>query len=189
MPIRDYSKNIIYVIKCKDDNITEEYIGSTTNFRHRKFQHKSSCNNKKSIEYNQIKYNFIRENGGWDNWIMLEIEKYPCQDKREAEKKEEEIRIERKAKLNMIKAFGAKTKEEYQKIWRNDHPNHKKEEYEKIINNNPNYATEYYYRYREKLRSKYICIYCNKELCIDSKSRHNKLKHLEEINNKSNNNV
>jgi hypothetical protein len=26
------------------------------------------------------KYITIRENGGWDNWGMIEIEKYPCND-------------------------------------------------------------------------------------------------------------
>ena len=32
----DYSKYIIYVIKCKDENVEEEYVGSTTNFSKRK---------------------------------------------------------------------------------------------------------------------------------------------------------
>ena len=26
----------------------------------------------------------IRENEGWNNWSMIEIEKYPCNDKNEA---------------------------------------------------------------------------------------------------------
>jgi hypothetical protein len=25
-------------------------------------------------------YSTIRENGGWNNWSMVEIEKYPCKD-------------------------------------------------------------------------------------------------------------
>lgn len=116
----DYSKTVIYVIKCKDDNITEEYIGSTTDFTKRKYQHKSNCYYEKGKSYNQLKYKFIRDNGGWDNWIMLEVEKYPCNDKREAEKREEEIRIDRKAKLNSHKAFGAETREEYQKLYREE---------------------------------------------------------------------
>ena len=41
----DYSRTVIYVIKCKTDNITEEYIGSTTDFTKRKYQHKTSFNN------------------------------------------------------------------------------------------------------------------------------------------------
>ena len=111
----DYSRTVIYVIKCKDDNITEEYIGSTTNFTKRKCQHKNACNNEKNKTYNELKYKFIRDNGGWDNWLMLEVLKYPCQDANEARMKEEEIRVERKAKLNSNKAFYAGTKEEYDK--------------------------------------------------------------------------
>jgi len=124
----DYSKNVIYVIKCKNDNITEEYIGSTTNFNERKSKHKTCCNNEKDKSYNQLKYKFIRLNGGWDNWIMIELEKFKCNDKREAEKREEEIRVERKAKLNMIKAFGAETKEEYIKKYREENKDKIKEQ-------------------------------------------------------------
>jgi hypothetical protein len=124
----DYSKLIIYVIKCQDDNITEEYIGSTTNFTKRKYQHKSCCNNEKDKNYHNLKYKFIRENGGWDNWIMLEVLKYPCNDKREAERREEEIRLERKAKLNSIKAFGAKTIVEYQKQYHLDNKETRQEQ-------------------------------------------------------------
>lgn len=113
----NYQNTIIYVIKCRDDNITEEYIGSTTNFNERKCHHKINCNNEKSIKYNLKIYKFIRDNGGWDNWIMLEVLKYPCNDKNEARMKEEEIRVDRKAKLNSHKAFGAETREEYLKQW------------------------------------------------------------------------
>jgi len=109
----DYSKTVIYVIKCKNDNITEEYIGSTTDFIKRKYNHKTACNNENNKDHNYKIYKFIRDNGGWDEWIMLEIEKFNCNDKNEAHKREEEIRIERKAKLNSIKAFGAETRKEY----------------------------------------------------------------------------
>ena len=30
----------------------------------------------------------IRKNGGWENWCMIEIEKYPCNDKNEAKARE-----------------------------------------------------------------------------------------------------
>jgi len=105
MPITDYSKTVIYVIKCKDDNITEEYIGSTTNFRSRKNHHKSCCNNENDKHHNYNIYQFIRANGGFENWIMIQLEEYPCKNKREAERREEEVRLERKATLNMIRAF------------------------------------------------------------------------------------
>ena len=38
----DYSKTIIYKICCNDENITECYIGHTTEFNNRKYKHKNS---------------------------------------------------------------------------------------------------------------------------------------------------
>ena len=29
----------------------------------------------------------MRDNGGWQNWSMIEIEKYPCNDQQEATKR------------------------------------------------------------------------------------------------------
>ena len=77
----DYSKTIIYKIYCKDETITQNYIGSTTNFTKRKNQHKNICKNENSHEYNTQKYIFIRENGGWDNFIITPIEEYPCENR------------------------------------------------------------------------------------------------------------
>jgi hypothetical protein len=84
----DYSKTIIYKIVCNDLDIKEVYIGSTVNFTRRKCEHKSKCNDINNKEYNYKKYQFIRENGGWENWSMYEIEKYPCNDKNEAHTRE-----------------------------------------------------------------------------------------------------
>ena len=36
---------MIYKIVCKDLSITPVYIGSTTDFTNRKYDHKSSCEN------------------------------------------------------------------------------------------------------------------------------------------------
>jgi hypothetical protein len=35
-------------------------------------------------------YATIRDNGGWDNWTMVEVEKFPCKDANEATAKERE---------------------------------------------------------------------------------------------------
>ena len=86
LPI-DYSNAVIYKISCRDKSITEIYIGSTTNFTKRKHEHKSICNNINTKDYNNQKYIFIRENGGWNNWEMIEIEKVQCHSKRDLEKK------------------------------------------------------------------------------------------------------
>jgi hypothetical protein len=83
--IVDYSNTIIYKIYCKNFDITDIYVGHTTNFIKRKALHKSQCNNLN----NKVKiYETIRQNGGWSNWDMIEIEKYPCNDSNEAGKRE-----------------------------------------------------------------------------------------------------
>lgn len=151
----NYQNTIIYVIKCRDDNIQEEYIGSTTNFNERKCAHKTCCNNEKGKSYNQLKYKFIRENGGWDNWIMLELEKYPCNDNREAERREEEIRVERKTKLNSQKAFvGAETKREYDKLYREEHKEELQEKHKQYYQTHKEDKKEYDKLYRIQQQDK-----------------------------------
>ena len=44
----DYSNTIIYKIYCKDECITDIYVGHTTNFIQRKSGHKAACNNEKN---------------------------------------------------------------------------------------------------------------------------------------------
>ena len=103
MPIKpvDYSKTVIYKLVCNDLEITDIYVGSTTNFRNRKNQHKTNCNNEKGKKYKVKVYQTIRENGGWEKYSMIEIEKYPCKDKNEALARERHWLEELKAKLNV----------------------------------------------------------------------------------------
>ena len=65
----NYSKALVYRIAYKD---TTYYVGSTTNFKNRKSQHKSNCKSVKHKESNKPLYKFVRENGGWsDGWVMV----------------------------------------------------------------------------------------------------------------------
>ena len=81
----DYSKTIIYKLVKNDDLENENiYIGSTTDFTSRKYSHKGCCNNENSKQHNLKVYKIIRSNGGWGEWSMIEIEKFPCNDKNEA---------------------------------------------------------------------------------------------------------
>jgi len=116
----DYSKTCIYKLVHKEDFNNENiYIGSTTNFRKRKNEHKNCCNNEKYKRYHQKNYQSIRDNGGWNEWNMIEIEKYPCNDKREAEAKEEYWRTHFNAVLNSQACHSfTDDKTEYKKIYR-----------------------------------------------------------------------
>lgn len=107
----DYSKTIIYKLVCNDLSITDCYVGHTTGFTKRKATHKSNCRNENSKEYNHKVYQFMRENGGWDNWNMVQIEEYNCNNKREAESRERYWYEELNGTLNSI--YPARTKKEY----------------------------------------------------------------------------
>ena len=90
------SNAIMYKLCCNDINITDIYIGHTTDFESRKRHHKTNCNNKKN---NKV-YQFIRDNGGWDNWSMIIIEEYLCNTRQEVLNRERELIEEFKATLN-----------------------------------------------------------------------------------------
>ena len=100
----DYLNCCIYKIE-HIENASLVYVGHTTNFKQRKLRHKSSCNNETDkSKHNYKVYQMIRKNGGWDMFRMIEIEKYPCNDKQEAEKREFEIMKKLNASMNTMSA-------------------------------------------------------------------------------------
>ena len=105
----DYSNTIMYRLVCKDTNITECYIGHTTDFTKRKYQHKFATLNPKSGKYNIKVYSFIRDNGNWQNWDMIEIEKVNCLDSNEARKRERYWSEEYKSTLNSFRPIRYET--------------------------------------------------------------------------------
>ena len=107
----DYSKTIMYRIICKNLLIKECYIGSTTNFKDRKTSHKSRCINSDNLCYHFNVYQYIRDNGGWDNWDMIEIEKYNATDGNDSRKRERYWIEYYNASLNKI--MPTQTKKEY----------------------------------------------------------------------------
>ena len=99
MPRRNinYSKISIYKIQHIDDD-SLLYVGQTTDFTKRKSSHKSKANNSKM---NDCKlYSMIRDNGGWDMFNMVEVKKFPCTNKKEAEAEEDRVMRELKASMN-----------------------------------------------------------------------------------------
>jgi hypothetical protein len=117
LPI-NYNNAVVYKICCKDVSINNVYIGSTTNFKNRKSQHKCNCSNEKNKAYNLYVYAFIRLNGGWNNFDMIEIEKVlDCNDANELRKKERYYIELMKAKLNMV--IPTRTPTEYRREYEN----------------------------------------------------------------------
>lgn len=145
----NYSKGLIYSIICKTDE-TLIYIGSTTNFRQRKNQHKIACHNEKSHQHNYKVYVMIRANGGWDNFDMKPVKEHACENTIQLVIEEERIRNEMKANLNSIRAFSTEeeAKEQNKKTdqkYRQEH----KAEIKKYREEHKTENKEYYKEYRE----------------------------------------
>ena len=96
----DYSETHFYKIVCRDTNIENMYIGHTVNFTKKKNHHKSICNKENCKNHNQYVYQFIRENGGWNNFQMVLINIECCKNKLEALKREREYIEINKVSLN-----------------------------------------------------------------------------------------
>ena len=99
----DYSKCEMYQIVCKDEELDYMYVGHTTNWTKRKNKHKSDA-----LTSERKLYQTIRENGGWDNFKMLQIESFPCNNRREAEAREDKLMTELKANMNHYRACRSK---------------------------------------------------------------------------------
>ena len=151
LPI-NYANTLMYKIFKPDETDADNiYIGHTTDFSCRKTTHKSNCNNPKSKEYNTKKYDYIRANGGWECFLMRQIEEYPCKNRREAEAREEELRIELKAKLNSIRAFiTPEIKKEQQKEYYKNHAEELKEQQKEYYKNHAEELKEQQKNYNKK---------------------------------------
>ena len=192
----DYKKSVIYKICCNDVGITDVYVGSTTNLSKRKPCHKSKCNNECDKSHNYNVYQFIRANGGWDNWDVVMVEEYPCDNKKQLHTRERYHMELLNATLNSI--IPTRTIKQYQK----DNAEHIKARKKEYTKDNAEHIKEYQKEYRkenaehikawEKENAEHIkarqkqyenekiaCAHCNKMLNRSSMKRHIKSKHTE----------
>jgi hypothetical protein len=198
----DYANTVMYKICCKNTDITDIYVGHTTNIKNRIRKHKNRCNNPKDKKYHYKVYEFIRNNGGWDNWNIIVIEEYPCNSYTDALIKEREYYETLKPTLNsrypqLTYEEYKEHKKEYRKQYRIDNKEKNKEYYKEYYNNNKEYCLQYEKQYyndnkeykkeynkqyyndnKEKTKEKVICE-CGCEIRKDILKRHQKTtKHL-----------
>jgi len=192
----DYSKSCIYKLCCRDTNITDCYVGSTTNFRTRKSNHKSNCNSQNKKDYNRKVYQFIRDNGGWNNWDMVLVEKPKVNDSYELHKQERKYIEELNTTLNSSIPTRT-TKEWYEnnkdkltekrkeyceenkdkiKEYRENNKDKKKEYRENNKDKIKEYRKDYYENKKDKLKEKIECPICNSIITKNHLNRHQKSK-------------
>jgi len=68
------NKQYYYVYKLFNPDCEDFYIGSTVNMKARRRRHKDACNNHNNIRHNLRLYQYIRSNGGYQNWQYQTLE-------------------------------------------------------------------------------------------------------------------
>ena len=145
MPL--YNNSVIYKLKRNDDyDDNNMYLGSTTNFRVRKISHKTCCNNESTKSYNRLVYKYIRDNGGWNEWVMIPVEEYPCNSKKELEIRERYHIDLLKPTLN--KNIPTRTLKEYYK--------QNKDNFKEYYEQNKDKIAEYYNEYNKQNKDKVL---------------------------------
>jgi len=169
-----YQNAIIYKLKKNDDfDDNNIYIGSTSDFKNRKYQHKTACNNEKWKHYKCPVYQFIRDNGGWDEWVMIAIEQYSCNNKKELETREryhidllrpilnkniptrtyKEYRVDNKVKVaKKMKEWCEANKEKIAEYHKERYENNKEiinQKHKEYYKNNKEYSKEHSKKYYE----------------------------------------
>ena len=185
----------IYSIVCKT-NPELVYVGSTTLYKQRKWQH--TTNAKTSTK---TLYELIRSNGGWDNFVMSEIKHVECDTRKQGYEEEDKYMIKMKATMNSNKsAFNAdrphepKLKKEKKDIkkqreenkdkiseankkYYQEHKEERKAYRESIAEEQKEYKKKWYEEHRaeriEKNQEEYTCA-CGKVGKLTNKARHEK---------------
>jgi hypothetical protein len=145
----NYENCCIYKIEhINDESLV--YVGHTNNFKQRKARHKHNCNCETGNSYNIKLYQMVRDNGGWDAFKMIEVEKYPCKDRREAERRENELMKELKSNMNTNRSFVTEDEnKEEKKFYRKQYYNMNKEI---LLKKQKLYKKEYNENNKDKLK-------------------------------------
>lgn len=172
MPKReiDFSKGLIYKIVCRDVEVKDLYVGSTTNFSKRKGGHKSSCKNQNDANYNLPLYKTIREKGGFDAWDMILIENYPCENNNELHSRERHYMEQLHANLNSRAALRtSQEKKQYQKEFDKAY---REENREKLNEDDRNRWNERKEQQNQNRRETIFECECGSQCRVNGKARH-----------------
>jgi hypothetical protein len=174
----------VYIIRCKDKSISDCYIGSTADMKHRTDKHKRCCSNENYKGYDYKVYKYIRDNGGWDNFEVVEICK--CDNLLETEQYYIDFL---KPSLNSRNAIMDEDYDvKYTRRWRIENPNKEKALVERGKERiNCEYCSENISRgsYLAHKRRKHLgitnykkgkkrCDICDKEVSVSNMARHRK---------------
>ena len=164
-----YKRGMIYTIRnIKDDTMI--YVGSSINNLSKRFDnHKRDCKCGKSAInlYSHIK------NNDWVDWYIELYEVYPCNNKKELNRREGQV-IREIGTIN--KCIAGRTMKEYYE----ENAEYIKEKNKKYCEDNPDkmkeYKKKYYEDNAEKMKEKVCCIICGAFSLKCNLPRHQKSK-------------
>ncbi len=151
----------VYKLCCIDPEIKEIYVGSTKNLRVRKNQHKTNCNNANSDKHHFKVYQFIRANGGFSNFDIIQLERFEFNTKYELHARERHYIESLKASLNRFiptrstKEYHEENKEnikEYKKLYNEEHKENQKKYWEENKEKMKEQAKQYREQNKEKIK-------------------------------------
>jgi len=150
---------VMYKICPKNKALGFCYVGHTTNFIERIRHHKLQTLNENGNKSHQKHYVAIRENGGWDEWEMVEIEKFNCKNKLECRMREQELIEENNANLNTLNAYiteqqRASTKKAITEKYREENKELLKEQTKQYKQDHKDIIAEQMKKYREENKDK-----------------------------------
>lgn len=149
----------MYKILPKNKDLLFSYIGHTTNFTQRSSNHKkNTINTNDNKHYNLKIYQTIRNNGGWDFWEIIEIEKYVCNTRDQARMREQELMNEHGSNLNTCKAYiteeeRKKRKQEITNKYRVENKELLKEQTKKYKEEHKDVIKEQMHQYRQQRKA------------------------------------
>ena len=156
----NYNESRIYKIWCNLEGIDEIYIGSSARFIERCKLHESDCNNINSPRYSYKLYQYIRNNGGFQNFKIHVIQEFPCENRTALNIREEYWKKELQPTLNTNRAHLSKNE------LRDCHNKAVKKHY----TNNKTHI-------RSKAKQVIQCSHCDKTHTKENKSHHQKTKY------------
>lgn len=149
---------IIYMIVCKDASVKEIYVGKTSNFKSREYNHRYLYNK----GFNSPLYSNIRLHGGFNNWEFIKLINCDSQSAPYYECK-------------FIKQLSTLNKNIPTRDGKQWYQDNKEIHLSKI--------KKYHSAIKERLQNKFMCV-CGGKYTYANKSIHNKSKkHINYINN------
>lgn len=143
---------VFYRISCLNKNITDCYIGSTTDITKRRYVHKCMCVNPKYNHMLKKLYETINLHGGWSNWTLNVIDRKIC-NKMAALIHETKLMDEYNSTLNKNRAFITKEEAlESQKKWNDIHKEQIKKRSKEWHEKHPDYMKNWREKNRERMR-------------------------------------